>query len=138
MQLAKALCRQDFTEELDEVVAVEYAAACQCRVDEIQPADRLRQRENIVFGCFFINEKLLDLCADVATRQAGRIQCADDGADAATGNDVRTYPQFVQRLEYRDVCQPLRAAAAQRQSDARLPFPVGTAGTGQQGTGSAE
>ena len=85
-----------------------------------------------------IREKRLDLCVDVAAGQAGGIQGADDGTDTGSRDHVRVHTQFVQRLEHQDVRESLRAAATQRQADARLARELAATGAGHDHAGCRE
>jgi hypothetical protein len=67
-------------------------------------------------------EDFLGVRANECGGEAGRICRAVDRADRCAGDEGRANAEFVEGLQNEDMCEPARAAAAEREPDVRLPW----------------
>src|SRR5579883_967285 len=58
------------------------------------------------------------MMTDISAAHSRRIGRADEGADRCAGNGCRLHTHVVERLEYRDVGEPTRTTAPERQREA--------------------
>jgi hypothetical protein len=88
-------------------------ALAEFQAQEVQPAEKAPGLHQVVETARRL-QQLVQGRADLGARFAGRVGRADDSADAGPGYGADLGAHFVQRLQHRDVCQALGAAAAKR------------------------
>ena len=99
-----------------EFLRIDQAGAAKARGDQRSDTSACACGQKLAEQSGAIPRQRRDMCADLLAAHAGGIGRAEKGADRGAGNRNRTDAHVVERFHHRDMRQPARAAAAERQS----------------------